>query len=91
LREDFRYLISGGDRGNKRGRLEWLRIMIEIQKLLISKNDDEIMDMLGMRDSTYYRYKSKIYKQDKKLWDKVASESLGHMGVTSTKRFGILY
>ena len=50
--------------------------MTEIKKLLSDKDDYEIMKKLGIPNSTYYRYKSQIYRQDKELWDQIAKESL---------------
>ena len=36
----------------------------------------EIMKILGIPNSTYYRYKSQIYQQDRELWNQIAKESL---------------
>jgi hypothetical protein len=68
-------MLQKGIRGNKRSKEEELRIMSDIQKLLPQKNDDEIMDLLALPNSTYYRYKAKVYKEAKKLWKKVCQES----------------
>ena len=40
------------------------------------KDDYEIMKILGIPNSTYYRYKSQIYQQDRELWNQIAKESL---------------
>ena len=50
--------------------------MTEIKKLLSDKNDYEIMKMLGIPNSTYYRYKSQITREDRELWNQIAKESL---------------
>ena len=50
--------------------------MKEIRKDLSTKNDYEIMKTLGIPSSTFYRYKSIIYKEDKELWSKVIIEPL---------------
>jgi hypothetical protein len=74
--EDFSELIEQDTRGNKRGKIAQLRIMIDIKKLLSDKDDYEIMKILGIPNSTYYRYKSQIYREDRKLWNQIAKESL---------------
>jgi ACT domain-containing protein len=50
--------------------------MTEIKKLISDKDDYEIMKTLGIPNSTYYRYKSQIYQQDRELWNQIAKESL---------------
>jgi ACT domain-containing protein len=50
--------------------------MTEIKKLLSDKDDYEIMKILRIPNSTYYRYKSQIYQQDRELYDQIAKESL---------------
>jgi ACT domain-containing protein len=65
-----------GVRGNKRRKEDQFKLMKEIRKLLSIKNDYEIMKILGIPNSTFYRYKSKIYKEDKELWSKVMIEPL---------------
>jgi hypothetical protein len=69
-------LIEQGIRGNKRGKINQLRIMTEIKKLISDKDDYEIMKTLGIPNSTYYRYKSQIYQEDRELWNQIAKESL---------------
>jgi len=69
-------LIEKGIRGNKRSKINQLRIMTEIKKLLSDKDDYEIMKILGIPNSTYYRYKSQIYQEDRELWTQIANESL---------------
>ena len=34
------------------------------------------MKILGIPNSTYYRYKSRIYQEDRELWNQIAKESL---------------
>jgi hypothetical protein len=34
------------------------------------------MKILGIPNSTYYRYKSQIYQEDRELWNQIAKESL---------------
>ena len=72
----FNELLEGGIRGKKRSKINQLKIMSEIKKLLSDNNDYEIMRMLGIPNSTYYRYKSQIYQQDKELWNQIIKESL---------------
>jgi hypothetical protein len=64
-----------GVRGNKRRKEDQLRLMNKVRKLLPIKMDYEIMKILGIPNSTFYRYKSKIYKEDKELWSKVMIET----------------
>jgi hypothetical protein len=42
------------------------------------KSDKEIMAQLNIASATYYRYKSSIYKQDKKLLDRIRTDELAH-------------
>jgi hypothetical protein len=65
--EDFSELMKQHSRGNKRSKINQLRIMTEIKKLLLDKDDYEIMKILGIPNSTYYRYKSLIYQEDREL------------------------
>ena len=76
LWEDFSELIKKDIRGNKRSKINQLRIMTEIKKLISDKDDYEIMKTLGIPNSTYYRYKSQIYQEDRELWNQIAKESL---------------
>jgi hypothetical protein len=69
-------MLPEGVRGNKRRKEDQLKLMNEIRKLLPIKMDYEIMEILGIPNSTFYRYKSIIYKEDKKLWSKVIIEPL---------------
>jgi ACT domain-containing protein len=72
----FNELLEEGIRGNKRSKIDQLRIMIEIKKLLSDRDDYQIMKTLGIPNSTYYRYKSQIYQEDRQLWNQIAKESL---------------
>jgi ACT domain-containing protein len=69
-------MFPEGVRGNKRSKEDQFMLMKEIRKLLSIKNDYEIMKILGIPNSTFYRYKSIIYKEDKELWSKVIIEPL---------------
>ena len=69
-------MFPEGVRGNKRSKQDQFKTMKEIRKLLSIKNDYEIMKILGIPNSTFYRYKSIIYKEDKELWSKVKIEPL---------------
>jgi len=63
-------------RGDKRSKEDELRIMTDIQDLMPKHTDVEIMSTLHLPTSTYYRYKSRIYKESKKLWNELCIESL---------------
>jgi hypothetical protein len=69
-------MFPEGVRGNKRSKEDQFKLMKEIRKLLSIKNDYEIMKILGIPNSTFYRFKSKIYIEDKELWSKVIIEPL---------------
>ena len=69
-------MLPEGVRGNKRRKEDQLKIMNEIRKYLTIKNDYEIMKILGIPNSTFYRYKSSIYKEDKELLSKIMIEPL---------------
>jgi len=60
-------MFPEGVRGNKRSKQDQFKTMKEIRKLLSIKNDYEIMKILGIPNSTFYRYKSIISKEDKEL------------------------
>ena len=75
-------LLPEGVRGNKRSKEDQFKLMKEIRRLLPIKNDYEIMKILGIPNSTFYRYKSIIYKEDKELWSKVIIEPLESRGLT---------
>ena len=69
-------MLPEGVRGNKRRREDQLKLMNEIRKFLTIKNDYEIMKILGIPNSTFYRYKSRIYKEDKELLSEIMIEPL---------------
>jgi hypothetical protein len=69
-------MFPQGVRGNKRRKEDQFKLMKEIRELLPVKTNFEIMKMLRIPNSTFYRYKGKIYKEDKELWSKVMIEPL---------------
>ena len=69
-------MLPEGVRGNKRRKEDQFKLMKEIRELLPIKKDQEIMKKLGIPNSTFYRYKSKIDKEDKDLWLKAMFEPL---------------
>jgi hypothetical protein len=69
-------MIPVGVRGNKKGKEGQFNLMKEIRVLLPFRKDREIMKILGVPNSTFYRYKSMIYKEDKELWSKAMFEPL---------------
>jgi hypothetical protein len=69
-------MFPEGVRGNKRRKEDQLKLINQIRKLLPIKMDYEIMKILGIPNSTFYRYKSSIYKEDKELWSKIMIEPL---------------
>ena len=69
-------MFSEGVQGNRRRKEDQVKLMNEVRKLLPIKKDYEIMEILGIPNSTFYRYKSRIYKEDKELRSKIMIESL---------------
>jgi hypothetical protein len=69
-------MIPEGVRGNKRRKEDQFKLMKEIRTLLPLKNDYEIIKILRIPNSTFYRYKSLIYKEDKELWSAAMFEPL---------------
>jgi hypothetical protein len=59
--------LKVGKRGDRNTRQDRVRIMTDIVSLAHKHDDFEIMNVLGIPNSTYYRYKQKIYEQSKKL------------------------
>jgi hypothetical protein len=70
-------LIPLGVRGNKKSESE-IRIAInEIRKMIaLEMSDEEILARLKIPKSTFYRYKSRIYNEDRELWERVSIEPL---------------
>jgi hypothetical protein len=75
-------MIPEGVRGNKRRKEDQFKLRKEIRSLLVLKNDSEIMKILGIPNSTFYRYKSLIYKEDKELWSAAMFEPLESRALT---------
>ena len=69
-------MFPEGVRGNKRRKEDQFKLMKEVRKLLPIKNDYEIMKILGIPNSTFYRYKSIIHREDKELWYQAMLEPL---------------
>jgi hypothetical protein len=55
-------MLPEGVRGNKRRKEDQFKMMKEIRKRLPTKKDHEIMNILGIPNSTFYRYKSLIHR-----------------------------
>jgi uncharacterized protein YfbU (UPF0304 family) len=69
-------MFPEGVRGNKRSKEGQFKLMKEIRKRLSIKNDYEIMKILEIPNSTFYRYKSRIHREDKELWCQAMLEPL---------------
>ena len=69
-------MVPDGVRGNKRRKEDQYKLMKEVRKLLPIKKDYQIMKILGIPSSTFYRYKSEIDKEDKEFWSKLMLESI---------------
>lgn len=75
-------MIPEGVRGNKKRKEDQFKLMKEVRQLLPVKKDYEIMRILKIPNSTYYRYKSEIYKEDRELWSKAMLEPLESRALT---------
>jgi hypothetical protein len=70
-------LIPPGVRGNKKSELEIRNVINEIRKMIgLNMPDKEIIEILKIPKSTFYRHKSRIYNEDRELWEKVSIEPL---------------
>jgi hypothetical protein len=70
-------LIPPGVRGNKRSESEVRNAINEIRKMIgLNMPDKKIIERLKIPKSTFYRYKSRIYNEDRELWEKVSIEPL---------------
>jgi DNA invertase Pin-like site-specific DNA recombinase len=65
-------MIPHGVRGNKRSWYQVQKTKMRFRELLSQfKSDKEIMDELGLKRRTFYRYKSIIIQEDAILWQKM--------------------
>jgi hypothetical protein len=62
--------------GSRKSKEERIRMMTDILALSDKQDDLQIMQTLSLPKSTFYRYKTKIYKESKKLWERTCKESL---------------
>ncbi|MDP9306055.1 MAG: hypothetical protein M3O68_06915 [Thermoproteota archaeon] len=69
-------MLPEGVRGTKSRKEGQFKLMKQVRSLLPLKKDREIMKILRIPNATFYRYKSKIYKEDKEFWSKVMLESI---------------
>jgi hypothetical protein len=59
--------------------------MLTFDKDLISAARTEVMNTLGIPNWTFYRYKTKIYKQSRKIWEQICKESLEYKALQTKK------
>jgi DNA invertase Pin-like site-specific DNA recombinase len=65
-------MIPHGVRSNKRSWYQVQKTKWRFRELLSQfKSDKEIMDELGLKRRTFYRYKSIIIQEDAILWQKM--------------------
>lgn len=70
----------------KLGRDEIEKQCLDIRTLMSDgKNDQEIIQALGLTRRSFYRRKNKIFKDDKEIWDQVIFESLEHRALEVKK------
>lgn len=65
-------MIPQGVRGDKRGKYQVELMKMKFRQLLAQfKSNKEIMNELGLKRRTFYRYKSIIIEEDRILWRKM--------------------
>ena len=74
---------SGG--GNRKSKEEGVRMMTDILALSDKQDDLEIMITLNLPKSTFYRYKRRIFKESKKMWEQTCKESLEYRALQLKK------
>jgi hypothetical protein len=62
-------------RGNKRARVDILRIKSDISSLSDNYTDQEIIYTLKLNHQTYYRLKGELYQEAKEIWRQTYKES----------------
>jgi hypothetical protein len=62
-------------RGNKRSRVDILKIKSDIYSLLDNHTDYQVMDILKMNNQTFYRLKGELYQEAKEIWSQTYKES----------------
>jgi hypothetical protein len=67
--------LRAGTRGNYRSETEEIRLKNEIFTLSDNHTDQEIMSILKIPNSTYYRYKQKLYEEAREIWRQTYKES----------------
>lgn len=73
--------LSREIRGKFRGKEEQTRILNDIFQLSSNHNDLEIMQLLKIPNSTYYRYKELLYEESKNIWKEMCKESLEYRAI----------
>jgi hypothetical protein len=77
--------LKVGKRGNKKSREEQSKVMTNILSLSENHDDIEVMNALGIPNSSFYRYKAKIYKESRKIWEQICKESLEYRALQTKK------
>jgi hypothetical protein len=69
-------LIPKGVRGNKRGKYQ-VRLMKIKFRLLLSefKTNKEIMEEMGLKKRTFYRYKALIIREERIILERMMTKS----------------
>ena len=67
-------------RGNKRSKDEQIRIMNDIFSLSANHNDYEITDTLKIPNQTYYRIKTKMYREALEEYGNKCAKNLWNIG-----------
>jgi DNA invertase Pin-like site-specific DNA recombinase len=68
-------MIPPGVRGNKRDWYHVRKTEMKFRELLAEfKSNKEIMDELGLKRRTFFRYKSIIRQEDRIIWRKIMEE-----------------
>jgi|GEM_PF-1948061 len=70
-------MIPPGVRGDKRDWYHVGKTKMKFRELLAEfKSDKEIMQELGLKRRTFFRYKSIIIKEDRIIWRKIMEERI---------------
>ncbi|HEX9320247.1 MAG TPA: hypothetical protein VF884_15035 [Nitrososphaeraceae archaeon] len=76
ISKDLEVTPKERSRGNKRAKIDILRIKSDIFTLSDNHTDHEIMEILRIPNQTYYRLKGELYQEAKEIWQQTYKESI---------------
>jgi len=83
-------LSTNKPRGDKRSATDQVQMRTDILSLLPNKGDMEIMQILKIPETTFYRYKNIIYEEAKEIWQQTARVALEYQAlqvISSAKEY----